>query len=83
MAAAQARVGRAFRPFAPSVLQERAHEYFVDAQESPYMERTLRFREAVMDRVPAVVHADGSGRLQTVRPDWSPMLHAVVARSIV
>jgi carbamoyltransferase len=69
----------AYRPFAPSVLQDRAHEYFVDAQESPYMERTLRFREAMVDRVPAVVHADGTGRLQTIRSDWSPMLHAVVS----
>lgn len=67
-----------YRPFAPAILEQRTADFFVDAQESPYMERTLRFRADVAARVPAVVHADGTGRLQTIRQDWSPLLHAVV-----
>lgn len=61
-----------FRPFAPSILEEYGEEYFVHYQPTPYMERTLAFREGVRDKVPAVVHVDGTGRLQTVRKDWNP-----------
>ena len=56
-----------YRPFAPAILHRYGEEYFADYQESPYMERTLRFRKEVVDRVPAVVHADGTGRVQTVK----------------
>ena len=55
-----------FRPFAPSILAEHGPAYFEDFQPSPYMERTLRFRDEVLDRVPGVVHVDLTGRLQTV-----------------
>ncbi|MGH8476812.1 MAG: carbamoyltransferase family protein, partial [Methylococcales bacterium] len=55
-----------FRPFAPSILHEFGSEYFENYQQSPYMERTLRFREDVRRKVPAVVHVNGTGRLQSV-----------------
>jgi carbamoyltransferase len=60
-----------FRPFAPSILHEYGHEYFENYQESPYMERALVFRQEVRARVPAVVHVDGTGRLQSVRREWN------------
>lgn len=60
-----------FRPFAPSILHEYGSEYFHNYQESPYMERTLRFRDEVMDKVPGVVHANLTGRLQTVKKEWN------------
>jgi carbamoyltransferase len=60
-----------FRPFAPSILHEFGHQYFEDYQESPYMERTLRFRRSVLERVPGVVHVDHTGRLQTVKKEWN------------
>lgn len=60
-----------FRPFAPSILHEYGEEYFESYQESPYMERTLVFKEAVRDKVPAVVHIDNTGRLQTVKKEWN------------
>src|SRR5690606_34085388 len=53
-----------FRPFAPSILAEHGPEYFEHFQMSPYMERTLRFRDEVVERVPGVVHVDRTGRLQ-------------------
>jgi carbamoyltransferase len=67
-----------FRPFAPSILHEYGDEYFVNYQESPYMERTLGFREEVRDKVPAVVHVDGTGRLQTVREEWNPRYYRLI-----
>jgi carbamoyltransferase len=60
-----------FRPFAPSILAEYGADYFEHYQESPYMERALLFRKEVRSRVPAVVHVDGTGRLQTVRREWN------------
>jgi carbamoyltransferase len=69
----------AFRPFAPSVLDERGAEYFERYQTSRYMERTLRFRQERCDRVPAVVHVDGTGRLQSVRREWTPRFYDLIA----
>ena len=60
-----------FRPFAPSILHEFGDEYFENYQESPYMERTLVFKEAVRDKVPGVVHVDNTGRLQSVKKQWN------------
>ncbi len=60
-----------FRPFAPSILHEFGPQYFEDYTESPYMERTLRFRSEVQDKVPGVVHINNTGRLQTVKREWN------------
>lgn len=55
-----------YRPFAPSILKERVGDWFTEDQESPYMNAVLQFRDDKKYLVPAVVHRDGSGRLQTV-----------------
>jgi carbamoyltransferase len=68
-----------FRPFAPAILHESGPEFFEDYEESPYMERTLRFRPEVVDRVPGVVHADGTGRLQTVKEEWNQPFYRLIA----
>ena len=68
-----------FRPFAPSILDEYGAEYFVDYQFSPYMERTLRFKPGARAKVPAVVHVDGTGRLQSVRREWNPRYHDLIS----
>ena len=67
-----------FRPFAPSILHEHGDEYFEHYQESPYMERTLKFREAAARKVPGVVHEDGTGRLQTVKKHWNKRYHMLI-----
>jgi carbamoyltransferase len=63
-----------FRPFAPSVLAERADEYFeLGGTGSHYPARFMLsvadVRREKRDVIPAVTHVDGTGRLQTVRPD--------------
>lgn len=71
----------AYRPFAPAILEERLHEYFEDAaRPTPYMEKIYRFRPEVMKKVPAVVHVDGSGRLQTVSKVDNPRWHDLISR---
>lgn len=67
-----------FRPFAPAILHEHGHAFFENYQESPYMERTLRFRPETVARVPAVVHVDRTGRLQTVKKEWNGPFHRLL-----
>jgi carbamoyltransferase len=67
-----------FRPLAPAILHEHGPEYFEAYEESPYMERALGFRTEVRGRVPAVVHVDGTGRLQSVRADLYPDFHKLL-----
>ena len=68
-----------FRPFAPSILHEHGPEYFENYQESPYMDRTLKFREAVIEKVPGVVHVNRTGRLQTVKREWNERYYDLIA----
>src|SRR5262249_43643297 len=67
-----------YRPLAPSVLHEHGPKWFDPYEESPYMERALPFRPEVRSQVPAVVHADGTGRLQTVKQSWNPLFHRLI-----
>ncbi|MBI4576990.1 MAG: carbamoyltransferase [Planctomycetes bacterium] len=68
-----------FRPFAASVLAERAPEWFEGAGASPYMLLTFPLHRERVEQVPAVVHADGSCRVQTVERDAAPLYHRLVA----
>jgi carbamoyltransferase len=63
-----------FRPVAPMVLSERASEIFEGQLPSPYMLFTHRVRPAWIDRIPAVVHVDGTARIQTVDEADEPLL---------
>lgn len=75
-----------FRPVAPMVLEHRAGEIFDGGPlPSPYMLFTHRVRPEWRDRIPAVVHVDGTARIQTVDPAREPevagMLQAFEART--
>ena len=63
-----------FRPIAPMVLAERAAEIFEGVLPSPYMLFVHRVRDAWRDRIPAVVHVDGTARVQTVDPSTEPLV---------
>ncbi len=67
-----------FRPFAPSILYEQADEYFENYHESPYMDKTLKIREAKQSKIAAVCHIDGTGRLQTVKKEWNPRFYELI-----
>ena len=68
----------AFRPFAPVIAVEHAQEVF----DCPFPVPTMLFnawvRESYRSRVPAITHADGSARLQTVDRATLPMLHRLL-----
>ena len=74
-----------FRPFAPSVVAERADEYFdcagADRQyPSRFMLLVEPVRPAAQPTLPATTHVDGSARLQTVHAAASPLYHALITR---
>ena len=68
-----------FRPFAPSVMDEFANEWFEAPISSPYMSFTQKWRKASFEKVPAVVHKDGTGRLQTVSKQSNPKYHSLIS----
>lgn len=72
-----------FRPFAPSILEEKAGEYFdIDEPERHYPARFMLYvtdvHEDKRDILPAITHVDGTGRLQTVRKDLNPKYHKLI-----
>jgi len=68
-----------FRPFAPSVLEEKVSEWFELDKPSPYMLLVAQVRE---DRrtIPSVTHVDGSARIQTVDSYTNPLYHRLIKR---
>ncbi len=69
-----------WRPFAPSVLEERAGEYFESFRPSPFMILCFQVRPEKRSAIPAVTHADGSARVQSVNKDVHPLYHALISR---
>jgi carbamoyltransferase len=67
-----------FRPVAPMVLEDRAAELFDGPLPSPYMLFTHRVREPWPARIPAVVHVDGTARIQTVSATREPLVAAML-----
>jgi carbamoyltransferase len=61
-----------FRPFCPSVLSEKVGEYFETDYPSPFMVMAYKIKPKQRERIPAVTHGDGTGRLQTVEREVNP-----------
>ena len=68
-----------FRPFAPSVLEERAGDYFVDLCPTPYMTMTFDVKPERASEIPAITHVDGTARVQTVNEQASPLYHRLIS----
>ena len=75
---AQVKHRQGFRPFAPAVLAEHAAEWFVGAHESPFMLLATEVRPEKRDQLGAVVHIDGTARVQTVHRETNPRFHALL-----
>jgi carbamoyltransferase len=68
-----------FRPFAPSVLEEKAGEYFERSYTSPYMILNFEVRPEKRDVIPSVTHVDGTARVQTVARAVNPLYYRLIA----
>ncbi len=75
-----------FRPVAPMVLEEKAHEWFIDRRGTPgtstlyapFMLFVYDVHADKADRIPAVRHVDGTARVQTVAAHQNPLVHALL-----
>jgi carbamoyltransferase len=67
-----------FRPFAPIVPEEKQSEYFDLDVPSPYMLINATVRPHIAPLIPAVVHADGTARVQSISQSQQPDLHALL-----
>lgn len=67
-----------FRPFAPTVLEEKTSNFFDWDRPSPFMLFVAQVRK---DRrtIPAVTHVDGSARLQTISRNQNPLFYDLIA----
>lgn len=64
-----------FRPVAPVVLEEDAHEWFEDAHYSPFMLFVYNVKEGKADKIPAVRHVDNTARIQTINRYQHPLYY--------
>jgi len=74
-----------YRPFAPSVLENRAAEFFaLPSPERHYPNRFMLYvvdvQERAKEKLPAITHVDGSARLQTVRQDTAPLYYRLIEK---
>lgn len=71
-----------FRPFAPVILREKVNEYFITdnnlSLSTDYMLMVYPFKKSVISKVPAVVHVDGTGRLQTIDKTSNPKYYQLI-----
>jgi carbamoyltransferase len=68
-----------FRPFAPSILEERVGDYFEQTHPSPAMLMVYQVKQDKRSVIPAVTHVDGSGRLQTVARSANPRYYQLIS----
>jgi len=77
---AQVKFREPFRPFCPSLLAEYRDEYLENARDEDFMITSFNVVPGKRDRIPAVVHVDGTLRPQTVHRDVSPLYHRLIER---
>jgi len=68
-----------FRPFAPSVIEEDANDYFDMHSPSPFMLFLFDVKEKVKASIPAVTHIDGTARVQTVNRKTNPRYYKLLS----
>ena len=69
-----------FRPFAGSILHEHAHEWFdmKTLEESPHMMYAMNCQDGVAEKIPSIIHVDGTCRIQTVKEHQNSNYYAVI-----
>jgi carbamoyltransferase len=68
-----------FRPFAPSILEERQGEYFEHSHPSPFMLHVYKIRPEKREQLCAVNHVDNTGRLQSVSREENPLYYDLIS----
>ncbi|NBD17277.1 MAG: hypothetical protein GVY04_14405 [Cyanobacteria bacterium] len=69
-----------FRPIAPIVLEEHASDWFDFQFSSPYMSFSAKAKQKAKEYAPAIVHADGTSRIQTLSYSSNPEIYELISR---
>lgn len=69
-----------FRPFACSILKEKANEWFdmADLKESPYMMYAVKALKGIKEKINSVIHVDNTCRVQTVDKEYNKVLYNIL-----
>jgi carbamoyltransferase len=69
-----------FRPFAGSILHEHAHEWFDmrGMEQSPHMMYAMNCQPGVAEKIPSIIHVDGTCRIQTVKREQNPHYYDLI-----
>lgn len=67
-----------FRPFAPSVLEEKASEFFVNCKKSPFMAVTYNVKEDKIRDIPTPTHVDKTARVQTITKNQNMLYYDLI-----
>ena len=67
-----------FRPFAPSILIDKFNDYFDYNQSIPFMNQVIKVRENMKNKIPAVVHVDGTARAHTVSKENNAKYYGLI-----
>ena len=69
-----------FRPFAGSILKEHVHDWFDlrGMEDTPFMMYAVKCQEGIEEKIPAIIHVDGTCRIQTVTEDVNPHYYGLI-----
>ncbi len=67
-----------FRPFAPSVIRPAVSTYFEQDVLSPFMMHVVKLKPQWRERLPAITHVDGTGRLQSIERETNPLYYDLI-----
>lgn len=67
-----------WRPFAPSVLEEKCKDMFINYNKSPFMLKTFLVKEDKIEAIKAAVHIDNTARVQSVSKEFNPKYYQLI-----
>lgn len=68
-----------WRPFCPSMLVEHAEEYLEKFTDAKFMILAFKAKQKLKDEAPAIVHVDGTTRVQLVEKEYNPNYHDLIS----